>query len=225
MRLLMVSAPGKGIDQAKLNRALRQLGKSWQVTTAASGYEAITSALRERPALVLMQVEMETRLAGIYACKEICLNLPDTRVILIGDNTQADTVLQAIRMGAVNFLPGWCEADEIAAACAAAATDQAALHYAAAAPVRRELSALMQLEENLDYEINVLIRLTPTEIDLLKLMYDGMHYKDVAKVRFIEVSTMKAHITHILRKFNLDNMTQVLQVLHESHLFSLIHRT
>lgn len=225
MRLLLVSAARSGIDQTPVQNALRLLRRDWQVSRAASGYEAITCAIRDKPDVVLMQVEMETRLAGLYACKEICLNLADTRVILRGESEDADTVVQAFRLGAVDFLSTSCDALEIVHACTAAADGQAGIHYAAAKAVRQRLRALLALEENLDYEINVLIRLTPTEIDLLKLMYEGMHYKDVARVRFIEVSTMKAHITHILRKFHLENMAQVMQVLHASHLFSLIHPT
>lgn len=82
---------------------------------------------------------------------------------------------------------------------------------------------MLDLQDNLVYVLNVLIKLTATEINILKHFYNGLRSQEIAKILFISSSTMKTHISHILKKFNLETMTQVVEVLHSTELFSMIN--
>ncbi len=204
----------------KAVRAERRLQSCEQVE---SGYEAIAKALRNPPDVVLMSAGIETRLSGIYVCKEISASLPDTKVILYGEDSTDETIHKVFQMGAVNYLVYPCPARDLIEAVLATADGRSAIHHSAAGALRKEFKRVLDLQDNLVYVLNVVIRLTPAELNILKLLYNGMHYSEVTKVLFIGTSTMKTHISHILKKFNLSAMSQVLEVLRSTELFSLIN--
>lgn len=189
---------------------------------ANNGYEAITKVLRLLPDVVFMNVNMETSMAAVSACKEICACAPETKVILYGSPETEEIVFKAFQMGAVNFLIADYSPEEVIASILDAMEGKASIHHSAAARLRGKIQILMGVEDNLTYILNVLIQLTPAELNILKLVYGGMRYQEVAKVLFISTSTMKTHISHILRKFNLENITQVQELLRSTELFSII---
>lgn len=189
---------------------------------AKNGYEAITKVLRLLPDIVFMNVNMETSMAAVSACKEICACAPETKVILYGSPETEEIVYKAFQMGAVNFLISDYSPAEVIASILEAVEGKASIHHSAAVRLRGKIQILMGVEDNLTYILNVLIQLTPAELNILKLVYGGMRYQEVAKVLFISTSTMKTHISHILRKFNLENITQVQELLRSTELFSII---
>lgn len=206
-----------------ITKALRAEPRLRSFEQATSGYEAITKALMNPPDVVLMSAGIETSVSGIYVCKELCGSLPDTKVILYGEDGSDDTIYKVFQMGAVNYLVLPCPAQELVDAVLAAADGVPSIHHSAATPLRKEFKRMLDLQDNLVYVLNVVIRLTPSELNILKLLYNGMHYVEVTKVLFIGTSTMKTHISHILKKFNLSSMSQVLEVLRTTELFSMIN--
>src|SRR5690554_1432294 len=73
------------------------------VGEAADGTEAIGVASRERPDVVLMDVQMPRR-DGLAATGEIVASLPDTRVVILTTFERDDYVFQALRQGAAGFM-------------------------------------------------------------------------------------------------------------------------
>ena len=70
---------------------------------AATGAEAVTAALRERPDLCLIDIRMPGG-DGIAATEAIRRELPGTRIVLITAVPNADGVLTAARAGADGYL-------------------------------------------------------------------------------------------------------------------------
>lgn len=89
--------------------------------------------------------------------------------------------------------------------------------------MRKEFKRLLVLNDNMTYVLNVLVKLTATEINILRHFYNGMSSAEICKILFIANTTMKTHISHILKKFNLESMTQVVEALHSTELFSMIN--
>lgn len=192
------------------------------VDQALNGYEAITKVHRLTPDIVLMNVNMETSMAAASACKEICSSAPSTSVILFGKPETDEIIYKAFQMGAVNFLVEDYTTAELIQSVLDAADERPSIHFSAARRLKTKIKTLMGMEDNLTYILNVLTQLTPAELNILKLVYSGMRYQEVAKVLFISTSTMKTHVSHILRKFNLENISQVMELLRTTELFSII---
>jgi DNA-binding NarL/FixJ family response regulator len=63
-----------------------------------------------------------------------------------------------------------------------------------------------------------LVELTPREIDLLHLMAGGASNIEISSTLFISVSTVKTHISSILRKLECSNRTMAVKVAREKGL-------
>ena len=190
--------------------------------TAMTGYEAIAIAIRVRPDVVLMDVDMETRLAGVYACREIRKLSPETRIILMLDRMEDEIIFRAFQNGAHNVIAKSAGDQLIHRAILNAHANRSTLDSDVAPAILREFRRMKTMEDSFRYLIGVVVRLTPAELEVLKLLASGMNQRDVAKLRFIEPTTLKTHITHILRKFNAPNIGQVIEIIQSTGFFSLI---
>ena len=194
------------------------------IDSASSGYEAITKTIRQTPDIVLMNVSIEAKMAGIYACKEINANIPSPKVILYGKDCSDELIFKAFQMGAVNFIDGDYPGAEFVNAVVDAFDGKTSIHYSSAARLIKEFKRILNLQDDLVYVFNVFIKLTPAEINILKHFYNGMRSQEIAKILFIGNATIKTHITNILKKFNLETMIQVVEVLRSTEILSMIYQ-
>jgi DNA-binding NarL/FixJ family response regulator len=70
---------------------------------AADAGAAVKAALRERPDLCLVDVQVPGN--GIAATQAIVSSLPDTAVVMLSASHNDDDLFDAIRAGAVGYLP------------------------------------------------------------------------------------------------------------------------
>lgn len=187
-----------------------------------NGLEAVAKATTKAPNVVLMNISLETAVTGIYVCKEIRTASPEAKVVMYGSTYDQGNILLAFQMGATNVLAGNFHNRELLQAVLDAGDDRSPIHQTTAELLRKQFKYIMDLQENQTYIVNVLVKLTPTEITILRYYCNGMSGKDIANLLFISNATMKTHVTHILKKFNLENMKQVISVLNSTKLFSLI---
>jgi DNA-binding NarL/FixJ family response regulator len=85
------------------------------VGEAATGTEALREAQLQRPAVVMMDVQMPA-MDGIEATRRLVNALPDTVVLVLTMFEDDDTVFSAMRAGARGYLLKGAEQEEILAA-------------------------------------------------------------------------------------------------------------
>lgn len=105
-------------DEAHIRKYLSLILKQLGVTSlleAANGEEAIAIYTRERPALVLMDVNMPI-MDGIQTLEKLHALDPDCAVVMLTSMANRSTVETALRHGAINYIRKDTPKDEIAAA-------------------------------------------------------------------------------------------------------------
>ena len=63
--------------------------------------------------------------------------------------------------------------------------------------------------------------LTSSEYKILRMIYDGLSYSEIAKQRYVEEVTIRTQVNKILHKFNKKNMKELIQELKNIQLFDL----
>ncbi|MDR1531186.1 MAG: response regulator transcription factor [Clostridiales bacterium] len=189
---------------------------------AKNGYEAVVNAAGGAPDVVVMDIEMESRLAGLYAMQGILKLRPETKVIIYTQHNSGYYVSKAFQFGASDYLIKGISDQDIADAILCASQNRSAIHHEAAEFLRKEFIQLKNAQENLAYTMRVCISLTPSELDILRMLHTGMNYREIAKVRFIEMTTMKTHISNLLRKFGRKSIAEVLETIESTSFFLLI---
>lgn len=78
--------------------------------------------------------------------------------------------------------------------------------------------------QSLLYMFEIMTKLSPSEYDILKAHYiTAESYKQIASSRFITDSTLRNHISRILKKFKSPSMKALLPALQELHVFEYLH--
>ncbi|WKZ40674.1 MAG: response regulator transcription factor [Anaerolineales bacterium] len=181
---------------------LQTLADIQVVAEADSGSAAITAVEQNQPDVVLMDLEMPGDMDGIAATRQIRKLRPETQVIVVTSHHQDEYIFPAVRAGAISYLLKDIEPDELAAAIRKAAQGEAVLDSRVASRIVQELQGLRK------DEVNPFTELSEREFEVLRLIAAGKSNAEIAETLVIGESTVKTHISNILKKLHLDDRTQ-----------------
>lgn len=172
------------------------------IAEADSGSAAVTAVEQSQPDVVLMDLEMPGDMDGIAATRQIRKLRPETQVIVVTSHHQDEYIFPAVRAGAISYLLKDIEPDELAAAIRKAAQGEAVLDSRVASRIVQELQGLRR------DEVNPFTELSEREFDVLRLIAAGKSNAEIAEALVIGESTVKTHISNLLKKLHLDDRTQ-----------------
>lgn len=170
------------------------------VGEAATGEEAIRLANTLNPDVILMDIIMP-EMDGLSAIRVIKSNLSEVEIIALTSFIDNQKVLTAIQNGAAGYMMKDASPNELARAIRAAARGEVYLHPEAA----RRLATGLRVQATEDPSPEVL---TPRELDVLQLVARGLSNQDIASDLSISLQTVKAHMSSILDKLNLNSRVQ-----------------
>jgi len=183
-----------------LQMVLRQESDIDVVGEAADGHEAVEKAQELMPDVVLMDVRMPGQ-SGIKATEEIKDNLPHAKVLMLTISDEEADLYDAIKAGASGYLLKEISIDEVAEAVRSVWAGQSRISPSMASKLLTEFAA-MSKRANERQQLPA-PRLTDREMEVLKLVAQGMNNRDIAKELFISENTVKNHIRNILEKLHL----------------------
>src|SRR5512142_818866 len=172
------------------------------VGEADSGAAAVSAVETHRPDVVLMDLEMPGDMDGIAATRQIRKLHPETQVIVVTSHHQDEYIFPAVRAGAISYLLKDVEPDELAEAIRKAAQGEAVLDSRVASRIVRELQGLRK------DEVNPFTELSDREFEVLRLIAAGKSNAEIAETLVIGESTVKTHISSVLKKLHLSDRTQ-----------------
>lgn len=175
---------------------------------AADGREAIEQAVRLRPDVILMDVQMP-RLSGIEATREIMGRLPETKTVILTTFDDQEYIYQGIRAGAVGYLLKDAEAEDMLEAVRSAFRGEAVYKTGQAANALQRMTAPGLPIAEAGAKPPLLEPLTDRERDILQEMAYGLRNDQIARKLIIAEGTVKSHVHRILQKFGCEDRTQV----------------
>ena len=114
---------------------------------------------------------------------------------------QDELIFAAIKAGALSYLLKDADAETVLEAIDAAGRGEATLHPRIAQRLMAEVTAPKQTRDpGAD--------LTAREMEVLKLVAQGLSNADIAEKLFITERTVKAHVSNLLGKLHLSDRTQ-----------------
>jgi DNA-binding NarL/FixJ family response regulator len=158
------------------------------VGEATNGDDAVSIVLAEHPDVAILDVRMPG-IDGVEATRRIVRDLPSTRVIVLSAQADAEIAVQALRAGAVGFLPKDAFGTTLLDGIRSAASGEVALTPDIMSSVVRELHAPAPTSE-----------LSEGDRRLLHLVANGSTNTQIAREMSVSVSTVKAHLSALFRK-------------------------
>jgi len=171
------------------------------VGEAGSGEEAVELAAQHVPDVVLMDLIMPD-MDGVEATRRVKQVSPRSQVVVLTSYHEDEHIFPALKAGALSYVLKDLSAEELAAAVRKAAVGEAVLHPRVAARVIKELQG--RREEGL----NPFTELSERELEVLKLIADGMSNAAMAAKLVLSEKTIKGHVSNILSKLHLVDRTQ-----------------
>jgi len=177
---------------------------------AADGEEAIAKALELQPDVILMDLILPKK-DGIDAIKDIIQGNPEARILVITSFSEKDNAMQAIKAGAMGFMMKDTSPESML---------QAIREVHKGNPwLSAEITRMLIHEDIRAKEtISPVEKLTDREMDVLRLIAQGLPDKDIANQLTVSKATVRYHVTNILTKLHLENRTQAaLYAIREGH--------
>ena len=197
-------------DQALFREGLDTLlsvHKDIQVVgQAVDGQDAVDQALRLRPDVILMDMQMPV-LNGVGATRRLMQSLPDCRVIILTTFDDKETVFDALRAGAVGYLLKDVGSAQLAESIRRTARGDSILDPSVAAKVVAEFSRVSSLVTATSAEV-LPEPLSEREIEVLRLLTLGLSNQEIADRLFISAGTAKTHIHNLCVKLGAHNRTE-----------------
>jgi DNA-binding NarL/FixJ family response regulator len=195
-------------DQALVRRGFRLILEAEPdlrvVAEAADGQQAIDAVARHRPAVVLMDIQMPG-LDGLEATRRI-LGRDDnpTRVLILTTFERDDYVFQALQLGASGFLLKTAPPEDLVTAVRVVAGGEALLSPSVTRRVIEEFaSSYRHVPPSPDLD-----RLTQRELEVLRLLAEGLSNAEIAARLYLSEATIKTHTSNILAKLGLRDRVQ-----------------
>lgn len=189
-------------DHALLREGIRRLleldPKIEVVTEVGDGQGAINMARRERPDIILMDVNMPGT-DGLTATRVIKREMPQIKIIAL-TIYEDDEVVDMVKAGVSAYVLKDVAGNELIDTIYKVMNGEVVIHLRVASRLVRELTKVDRPQER--------VRLTRREYDVLALLVKGNSNKDIADTMFISEKTVKNHLTSIFRKLGVKDRTQ-----------------
>ena len=192
-------------DHAVVRRGVRAFletqGDITVVAESGSGEEAVRLAAEHAPDVALMDLIMPG-MDGVEATRRLTARSPRTKVVMLTSYHDDEHIFPAIRAGALSYVLKEVGPGELADVVRKAAAGEAVLHPRVAARVVRELHGARREEPNAFHE------LSDRELEVLKLIAEGLSNAQIASRLYVSEKTVKSHVSNILGKLHLADRTQ-----------------
>ena len=190
----VVVADDQTIVREGLVTLLGTLDSVTVVGAAASGEDAVRLVEQTAPDVVLMDLRMPG-VDGIEATDRIHRLHPGTRVVVLTTYADDESIVGALRAGAIGYLTKDADGTQIGRALQAAAAGQAILDPEVQS--RLVQAARLGQERRAPEPPDGLTR---REVEVLALMAEGRTNAEIAETLFLGEATVKSHVNHIFAK-------------------------
>jgi NarL family two-component system response regulator LiaR len=170
------------------------------VGEAQDGLEAVQKAGSLKPDVVLMDLVMPN-MDGIEATRKITEAHPKVKVLVLTSFAADDKVFPAVKAGALGYLLKDSSPEELVEAIHRVHRGEPSLEPDIARKVLQEISHPSKEQPSSD-------PLTERELEVLRLISQGLSNKEIASKIFIAEWTVRTHVSNILGKMHLASRTQ-----------------
>jgi DNA-binding NarL/FixJ family response regulator len=173
------------------------------VARAGDGADALRLALSDRVDLAVLDVSMP-RMTGLQVARELAKRRPEVRVLMLSVHDNEQYFFEALKAGASGYVLKSSANRDLIEACRAALRGDSFVYPAAASALIRDY-----LQRGADGEQFPSDPLTPRELDVVKLIAEGLTSEEIAATLIISPKTVERHRANVLEKLGMRNRVEL----------------
>lgn len=179
------------------------------IASARNGKEGLQLAETFKPEIILMDIDMPV-MNGLEATRRIKSSVKDSKIIMLTMHNEASLIKKVMDIGADGYLLKNSDREEFHNALCSVSKGKS---YFSAEVTERLLNP--SLNKNSTFETDTdtiqLAKLTEREIDILKLIAEGLSNKEVGDKLFISHRTVDTHRTNLMKKLDVHNIAGLIK--------------
>lgn len=197
-------ADDHALVRESLGNWLRDAGDMRIVGEVGSADEAVAVAVRERPDVVLMDIDMPGLLA-FDAVRTIRTRCPNTRIIVLSGFFHDRYIEEALAAEASGYITKGEPADAVVRAVRAVASGGVYFSPEVHARIVVDTHGARLAAEGSTRAST----LTPRELEVLRYIARGLSKKDIAGIMHLSVKTVDNHSTSLMTKLNIHDRVEL----------------
>lgn len=161
------------------------------IAEAGNGEDALHAYHQHRPELVLMDVRLPG-MSGIETAAAILREFPDARILMLSTHAGEEEIYRSLQAGAAGYI----------------------LKSAVREQLLQAIRQVCRGERYIDPSVTSLLAarvshrsLTGRELEVLRMIVNGLSNKEIASALNIAEVTVKLHVSHVLEKLNVKDRT------------------
>jgi two-component system NarL family response regulator len=186
------------------------------VGAAPNGLEAVDLASELRPDVILMDIRMPG-CNGLEATRLIKAKMPEARIVMLTTSDDDDDLFEAIKSGACGYLMKNIDTKTLVEALGQAREGIPPFSPGLAGRLFDEFARVSDPEDPAPPPESPTTAQTPAaavlsarQLQVLRLVADGLTYKEVGARLYLSPRTVKYHMGEIMDRLHLENRAQVL---------------
>ena len=164
------------------------------------GIKDVSEAQADVVVLEYLSSEKET----LRAMRSLLDKFPDTEIIILGDSSKKEMVLNSLKIGANSFMEYNSPVEEIIKGVFTVSRGGSILSPDAARELVEVISSAKVKKK--------FKNLTPRQMDIIKGIADGLSYKLIADEYNISLDTVRSHIKRIYKILNVHSKIEVVNL-------------
>ena len=181
---------------------------------AGNGREAFECCQMEVPDVVLMDIRMPVS-TGIEGTKLIKEAYPEVKIVMVTTFQDTEYIVEAMQYGASGYLLKDSSYEAIYDGIKVALSGKVVMDATVSEKLVMQPKA--QTTTNQQTDISSL-GLTEREIELIRLVSQGLNNKEISEALFLSEGTVKNNISTILSKLSLRDRTQLVIFAYDHHI-------
>lgn len=183
------------------------------VGEATNSQEALALVDELKPEVVLLDIGMPGN-ENLEALKDISINFPDVRVLILTMHEDSALLQECLRLGASGYIIKRAAESELIDAIYAVQRGMVYVHPSL-------IQSLVAIPKKMIKRSKEIEQLTAREIEVLQLIVEGNTNRQISESMSISVRTVESHRSNIMDKLNLHSRVDLVRYANEHKLTKL----
>lgn len=187
------------------------------ISEASNSEELYKSLGSNAPDLIIMDISLPGK-SGIEITKELSDESPELKVLILSMFTEEEFIFNAIKAGAKGYLPKNSKQEDLIKAINIIQNGEEFFSPLISEVVMKSYIKKIRSKKNINPNQN---NLSTRELEVLKLIAEGITNKEISEKLFISIRTVETHKTHILQKLNLKSTVDLVKYAIKNEIIKL----